>query len=122
MPETGGRIYGGGFGDRRELVERYARSSRAPQPLGYYWQILAAAGWTSAHYLPRLRQRVLIIAGDDDPIIPLVNAHLMLALLRDATVHVVAGGGHLALLTHLEELLPLLQRFLGEPDTAASRA
>jgi hypothetical protein len=34
----------------------------------------------------------------------------------------VPGGGHLALLTHLEELLPLLQRFLGEPDTAASGA
>lgn len=114
MHEIGARIYGGGFGDRRDVVERYARSARAPQPLGYYRQMLAGAGWTSAHYLHSLDQPVLIIAGDDDPIIPLVNARLMAALVRNATVHVVPGGGHLAILTHLDELLPLLQRFLRE--------
>ncbi len=121
MYETGGHIYGGGFGDRRELVERYARSARAPQPLGYYWQMLAGAGWTSAHYLPCLKQPVLVVAGDDDPIVPLVNARLMSALLRSGTVHVVPGGGHLALLTHLDELLPLLRRFLREPDRSAPK-
>lgn len=118
MHDTGGRIYGGGFGDRTDLVARYARSARAPQPLGYYWQMLAGAGWTSAHYLACLKQPVLIVVGDDDPIIPLVNARLMSTLLHDATVHVVPGGGHLALLTHLDELLPLLQRFLGRPGGA----
>jgi poly(3-hydroxyalkanoate) depolymerase len=112
MHETGARIYGGGFGDRRDLVERYARTARAPQPLGYYWQMLAGAGWTSAHYLPGLNQPVLIIVGDDDPIIPLINARLMSALLRNATVQVVPGGGHLALLTHLDELLPVMRTFL----------
>lgn len=120
MHEIGARIYGGGFGDRREVLERYARSARAPQALGYYWQLLAGAGWTSAHYLHSLDQPVLVIAGDDDPIIPLVNARLMSALLRNATLHVVPGGGHLAVLTHLDELLPLLQRFLGEPGPRAS--
>jgi len=115
MRETGARIYGGGFGDRRDLVERFARSARGPQPLGYYWQMLAGAGWTSAHYLPRLEQPVLLVAGDDDPIIPLVNARIMSALLRNATVYVVHGGGHLALLTHLDEVVPLVQRFLDVP-------
>jgi pimeloyl-ACP methyl ester carboxylesterase len=89
--------------------------ARAPQPLGYYWQMLAGAGWTSAPYLPRLKQPVLLVAGDDDPIIPLVNARIMSALLRNATVHVVHGGGHLALLTHLDEVVPLVQRFLDGP-------
>ena len=40
--------------------------------------------------------------------------------LRDATVHVVPGGGHLALLTHLEELIPVLTVFLGDAATAAA--
>jgi poly(3-hydroxyalkanoate) depolymerase len=115
MHETGNRIYGGGFGDRPELVKRFARTSRAPRPLGYYWQMLAGVGWTSAYYLPRLRQRVLLIVGDDDPIIPLVNARFMAALLPDATVQVVPGGGHLTLLTHLDELVPVLERFLTHP-------
>lgn len=79
MRETGARIYGGGFGDDPHLAARFA-AARAPDPLGYYGQILAGADWTSAHYLSRLRQPVLL-AGDDDPIIPLVNARLMAALL-----------------------------------------
>jgi poly(3-hydroxyalkanoate) depolymerase len=114
MRELGGRIYGGGFGEDPELVARFARATRAPDPLGYYWQIAAGAGWTSAHYLSRLRQPVLLIAGDDDPIIPLSNARLMARLLRDGTVHIVRGGGHLALLTHSIELVPLVHRFLSE--------
>src|SRR5204862_558374 len=100
LRETGARIYGGGFGDDVAPAARFAAATRAPDPLGYYWQMAAGAGWTSVHYLFRLRQPVLLIAGDDDPIIPLVNARLMARLLRDGTVHIVRGGGHLALLTH----------------------
>lgn len=119
MPETGARIYGGGFGDDPELVASYARAARAPDLLGYYWQMFAATGWTSAHYLPRLRQQVQLVAGDDDPIIPLVNARMMAALLRRVSTHVVRGGGHLALLTHTDELAPRIHRFLteGEPSS-----
>ena len=112
MRALGSRIYGGGFGDDADLAARFARATRAPNPLGYYWQIVAGAGWTSAHYLPRLRQPVLVIAGDDDPIIPLTNARLMGKLLRHGTVHIVHGGGHLALLTHSDQLMPLVHRFL----------
>jgi len=112
MRTEGSRLYGGGFGDDPALTTRFTNATRAPDPVGYYWQILAGAGWTSAHYLSRLRQPVLLIAGDDDPIIPLANARLMARLLRDGTVHIVHGGGHLALLTHQAELLPLIHRFL----------
>jgi pimeloyl-ACP methyl ester carboxylesterase len=116
MRSLGSRIYGGGFGDDPELAARFAAATRAPDPLGYYWQIVAGYGWTSAHYLPRLRQPVLVVAGDDDPIIPTANARLMGMLLRDGTVHIVAGGGHLALLTHAGVLLPLVHEFLTEGD------
>jgi poly(3-hydroxyalkanoate) depolymerase len=112
MREIGAAIYGGGFGDDKEVAREFARASRAPDPLGYYWQILAGWGWTSAYYLPLLRQPVLLIAGDDDPIIPLVNAKMMARLLRKPTVHIVRGGGHLALLTHAGELVPAIHTFL----------
>ncbi|MGW4523953.1 alpha/beta fold hydrolase [Amycolatopsis sp. NPDC004378] len=112
LRETGRRIYGGGFGTDPGVAAHFAEATRAPDPLGYYWQIVAGAGWTSAWYLPKLRQRVLLVAGDDDPIIPAVNAKLMARLLRHGTVHIVSGGGHLALLTHAAELVPLIHRFL----------
>lgn len=114
--ETGARIYGGGFGDNSELTARFAESSRAPNPFGYYAQMFAACGWTSAHRLPRLRQPALIIAGDDDPIIPLVNVRIMAALLREASTHVVRGGGHLALLTHPDHLAPLIHEFVTDGE------
>ena len=41
---------------------------------GYYYQLMAGLGWTSLPWLPKLRPPTLILAGDDDPIIPLVNA------------------------------------------------
>lgn len=114
MRETGARIYGGGFGEDPDLVARFSAATRAPDPLGYYGQMFAGLGWTSAHYLPRLRQPVLLIAGDDDPIIPTANARIMGVLLRNGTVHIVHGGGHLAVLTHARELIPLIHRFLTE--------
>ncbi|GAA4886201.1 poly(3-hydroxyalkanoate) depolymerase [Actinomycetospora straminea] len=119
LRETGRRIYGGGFGSDPTLAARFATHTRAPDPLGYYWQIAAGVGWTSAHYLPHLPQRVLLLAGDDDPIIPTVNAHLMARLLRHGRLHVVRGGGHLALLTHAAEVVPLVHDFLTDGETTS---
>ncbi|MET0993966.1 MAG: hypothetical protein ABWY20_07730, partial [Mycobacterium sp.] len=43
-----------------------------------------------------IRQETLIVAGTDDPIIPLVNAKLMYLLLPHATLH-LHDGGHVGL-------------------------
>jgi pimeloyl-ACP methyl ester carboxylesterase len=75
-----------------------ARLARPPDVLGYAYQLYAAAGWTSLPWLHRVRQPTLIVAGDDDPAVPLLNARLLAARLPDARVHVVKGGGHLFLL------------------------
>jgi pimeloyl-ACP methyl ester carboxylesterase len=77
-------------------------------------QLGAVAGWTGVPFLPWLRQRVLILAGDDDPIIPLANARLMHRLIRDSRLHVYAGG-HLGLLTEAAGLAPVVDGFLTAP-------
>ena len=41
---------------------------------------------------PRIRQPTLILAGDDDPIVPLVNARIMATLIPDARLHVYHDG------------------------------
>ena len=53
----------------------------------------------------------MILAGNDDPLIPLVNARIMHILLPHATLHVY-DDGHLGLLTSADELGPLVSRFL----------
>jgi len=59
----------------------------------------------------RIRQPTLVLAGTDDPIIPLINARIMSRLLPDATLHVY-DEGHLGLLTKAPELGDLVSRFL----------
>jgi pimeloyl-ACP methyl ester carboxylesterase len=66
------------------------------------------------------RKQIERFAGDDDPIIPLANAKLMARLLRHGTVHIIRGGGHLALLTHAGELVPLIHDFVTAPDRMSS--
>jgi poly(3-hydroxyalkanoate) depolymerase len=85
--------------------------TRAGPPRGYLYQLAACAGWSSLPLLPWIRQPTLLLAGDDDPIIPLVNARIMRRLLPDAKLHVYHGG-HLGLLTEAAELAPVVDRFL----------
>ena len=78
---------------------------------GYYLQLLAGAGWSSLPALGLIRQPTLILAGNDDPLIPLVNARIMRALLPRATLHVYEDG-HLGLVTSADDLGPVVSRFL----------
>ena len=89
-----------------------ARFAKAPSTLGYLAQLYAIAGWTSLPWLGKLRQRTLVIAGDDDPIVPLINARMLARLIPHAELHVVVGGGHLFLLERPTETADLVARFL----------
>ena len=78
---------------------------------GYLFQLLAGVGWTSLPFLPFIRQPTLVLAGTDDPVIPLVNARIMGRLLSHANLHVF-DDGHLGLITSAEELGPVVSAFL----------
>ena len=66
--------------------------------------------WTSVFALPLIRQDTLIIAGTDDPIIPVANARIMASLLPHATVH-LHPGGHMDLITDAAALAPVIEEF-----------
>ncbi|MCW2932826.1 MAG: poly(3-hydroxyalkanoate) depolymerase [Actinomycetia bacterium] len=107
-----GDIYGGALRDKPELADLITRAYGAPvSHRGYLYQLLAGAGWTSLPWLPLVRQPTLILAGDDDPIIPLANAQIMAALLPHARLRVYPDG-HLGLLTRPGELAPVVSEFL----------
>lgn len=114
-------LYGGRMrrqpGDVREVIYEVARpGSRA----GYYLQLLAGVGWSSLPALPLIRQPTLILAGIDDPLIPVANARIMRALLPRADLHVY-DDGHLGLITAADELGPLVSDFLLTAGVQRSR-
>jgi pimeloyl-ACP methyl ester carboxylesterase len=64
--------------------------------------------------LPLLRQPTLVLAGDDDPIIPLINARILAGLIPHARLHVYHGG-HVELVLQPALLAPLIGEFLTGP-------
>ncbi|MDT7757321.1 MAG: hypothetical protein QOH27_3219 [Mycobacterium sp.] len=111
-----GDIYGGTVRDDPSMIKQlFDRQLMAGSRVGYLHQLLAGAVWTSVFALPLVRQRTLILAGLDDPIIPVVNARIMGWLLPHATVH-LHRGGHVDLITNAAELAPVIEQFRSQPD------
>ena len=80
---------------------------------GYFYQLISTIGWTSLPLLPLLRRPTLILAGDDDPIIPVVNGRIMNWLIPRSRLHVYRGG-HLELAADPGRLAAAIEAFLGQ--------
>jgi poly(3-hydroxyalkanoate) depolymerase len=109
-----GRLYGGQA--RRDpdalLHGSVARFVERPSMWGYLGQLYAVGGWTSLPWLGRLRQPTLVLAGDDDPIVPLVNGRILARCIPHARLHIVRGGGHLFLLERPAPLAAVVADYL----------
>lgn len=118
MAELGPLLYGGDFADDPSLMREHMSRGAKISPLGYYYQMFAAFGWTSVLWLHRIRQPTLILAGRRDPIIPLINARLLAWRIPDSTLHVI-NDGHLFMVSRPAESATLVLRFLsGETPLA----
>ena len=115
LQRIAGDIYGGlARIDSAPVMAAMHGGPPAGPSRGYLYQLAATVGWSSLPFLPWLRQPTLILAGDDDPIIPLANARLMHRLIRDSRLHVYHDG-HLGLVTQAAELAPVVDVFLAAP-------
>jgi poly(3-hydroxyoctanoate) depolymerase len=112
-----GDIYGGAARRNPDalLHGSLARFAHPPSSRGYLAQLFAIAGWTSLPWLYRLRQPTLVIAGDDDPVVPVANARILHRLIPDARLHIVAGAGHLCLLEAPARTAAVITGFLTAP-------
>lgn len=109
-----GEIYGGTMRTNPEVAAKVLHAYTRKGPTrGYYYQLLAGAGWSSLPTLGLIRQPTLIVAGDDDPLIPVINAKIMARGIPRARLHLYEGG-HLALLTEAKTLAPVIDAFLRE--------
>jgi poly(3-hydroxyoctanoate) depolymerase len=109
-----GALYGGAARHHPDalLHGSIARFSQAPSLRGYLAQLYAISFWTGVPWLWRLRQPTLVLAGDDDPIVPLVNGRILARLIPHARLEIIRGGGHLFLLEHPAEHAALIAAFL----------
>jgi poly(3-hydroxyalkanoate) depolymerase len=111
MAQNAGEIYGGKMRTRPELAHEFARTVRSGGLQGYFYQMLGGVGWTSVPWLPFLRQPTLILHGDDDPLVPLVNAKIMHRLIPHSKLYIFHDG-HLGLGTSARELAQVVEQFL----------
>lgn len=109
-----GEIYGGAVRTQPALLRELAPRMLPTSTIGYLFQQLALLGWTSTPWLPLLRQPTLIMAGDDDPVIPLVNARFMARLIPHSRLHVVHDG-HLFLVSDAAGAGRVVREFLDAP-------
>ena len=80
--------------------------------MGYVYQLLAGMGWTSIHWLHRIRQPTLVMAGSEDPLVPPVNARIISLLIPNNRLFIVPGGGHLFMLHSIDKVVPVIRGFL----------
>jgi len=113
LHEIGGEIYGGVYRRDPALLKEHSRHMRSPGGRGYLYQLIATWGWTSLPWRHSLRQPTLVMHANDDPIVPLINARILVASIPNAELHVV-NDGHLLLVTQAREAAPVLERFLAQ--------
>jgi poly(3-hydroxyalkanoate) depolymerase len=113
-------IYGGSARTNPEAVTRLLHEPGASRSkVGYYYQLLSMAGWSSLPFLSLITQPTLVLGGDDDPIIPAANPRLQAGLIPRAQLHIYRGG-HLSILTEPNEIVPIVERFLRDDSEAKS--
>jgi poly(3-hydroxyalkanoate) depolymerase len=109
-----GLLYGGSARTHANDVLRLFRDHMLTgSRRGYLYQLAAGAVWTSLPFLKLIRQPTLVMGGDDDPIVPLVNARIMARLIPKATLHVFTGG-HVEPVIRAPEVGPVISHFLDE--------
>jgi len=110
MKNIAGTIYGGKMRTNKLSAGKFADLTTRPSKRGYYYQISALVGLSSLPWLRRITQPTIVMHGDDDAIIPTVNARLMTGLIPGAKLMIV-DCGHLFMLTRARRVAAVAKRF-----------
>jgi poly(3-hydroxyalkanoate) depolymerase len=111
MRRVAGDIYGGALRGSADLVQEHLRHVRWSSDYGYYLQLIAGFGWSSLPWLRLLPQPTLVMAGTDDPLVPVVNGRILASLIPDARLATI-DDGHLFLVTSAAASAAMISKFL----------
>jgi poly(3-hydroxyalkanoate) depolymerase len=101
-------LYGGADDGKGGHISRIT----PPSKTGYFYQLMAMMGWTSAPFLPFMKKDTLIMMGGDDQIVPLANGKFLKMLIPNSALFVIEDGGHLFMLSHTQESIDAIRGFL----------
>lgn len=111
-------LYGGATSGKEGHIGRIT----PPSKTGYFYQLLAMLGWTSAPFLPFMKKQTLIMMGGDDQIVPIANGKFLNMLIPNSELLEIENGGHLFMLSHVDESIAAIREFLDRPIEAAREA
>ena len=113
MNKIAADIYGGAFRSDPSLIGRHTATMHGTRNLGYLYQLLAVAGWTSLPWLWSLPQQTLVLMGRDDPLVPPINGHILATLIPNARLQMI-DDGHLFIVTRPAETAAVIEAFLAD--------
>ncbi|KEZ79150.1 alpha/beta fold hydrolase [Salinisphaera hydrothermalis] len=108
-------LFGGRRADECEAVASALHRNRAPSRRAFAAQLYAMAGFSSLPWLHRLTMPTLVLAGDDDQVVPLPNVRLLGLLIPDSRLSIMRGAGHWLLLERPDEASRRIEEFLDTP-------
>jgi poly(3-hydroxyalkanoate) depolymerase len=111
-------LYGGSTKSKGSHISRIT----PPSKTGYFYQLIAMLGWTSAPFLPFMRKETLILMGGDDQIVPIANGKFLKLLIPNSTLVEIKDGGHLFMLSHTEAMMAAITDFLNTVDEVKQAA
>ena len=92
------------------------RLQHMPSWRGYFSQLRSIVNWSAFEFLRDVPHATLILAGDDDPLIPVINGMILSYLLPNARLLVVRSEGHLMMMDQDSRTHPAIREFLTADD------
>jgi len=102
------------YGGTTKGSDGHASRITPPTTTGYLHQLIAMLGWTSAPFLPFMAAKTLIVMGEADTIVPVINGRILKALIPGARLEIIKDGGHLFLVGQADESIALIEAFLDD--------
>ncbi len=97
--------------EKAALAHYHSLSDHRRAHWGRLHQLFSCWGWTSAHWLHKLTQPTLIMAGIRDPLLSIANARFMASRIPDSHI-IEVNGGHFFLFMLQDEIIRRIEAFL----------
>lgn len=119
--KTIGRIYGGMARTRPDLVRKVLGPDLDSHGVGLMLQLGAAMTWTTLPATWLITQPTLVLTGDDDPMVPSINARILHNTIRRSWLRTFHGG-HLDPVLDPARFAPIVSDFFTSAEPGVSDA
>lgn len=82
--------------------------------MGMLDQVWGMTGWSSLPWLHKLEVPTLVLAGEQDPLVPPVNTRIFVSRMPSCQWHLVPAAGHLFLIDQAKDVAGVIEEFLSD--------